>query len=125
MRERGIMRTSSAADAAAAAAINMLTSLSLIGTADLVRTGVAEEEEQQAGSAAAAAALGAVGVSMLLEGVYLIREGVCLIHGKLSCPGPIPNGISLIASNLRVLFGVSSWQQSTEILAWDEGSRRW
>jgi hypothetical protein len=56
MREWGIMRTSSAADAAAVAATNMLTPLSLIGTADLVRTSVAEEEEQQAGSAAAAAA---------------------------------------------------------------------
>lgn len=31
----------------------------------------------------------------------------------------------LKASNLRLLFGVSSWQQSTEILAWDEGPRRW
>uniref|UniRef100_A0A0D3FTP1 Uncharacterized protein n=1 Tax=Oryza barthii TaxID=65489 RepID=A0A0D3FTP1_9ORYZ len=81
----------------------MLTPLSLIGTADLVRTGVAEEEEQQVGSAAAAAALGAV--------------GVCL--GVTQCFS------RLIASNLRVLFGVSSWQQSTEILAWDEGSRRW
>ncbi len=30
---------------------------------------------------------------MFLECVSLIREGVCLIRGKLSCPGPTPNSI--------------------------------
>jgi hypothetical protein len=85
MRERGIVRTGSAAaaatgsaadatgfavDAAATAATTTLTPLSLSGTTDLVCIGAAEEEPQ-AGSAAGSARrsharddLGAVGVCL-------------------------------------------------------------